>query len=147
MATIRAAHYGETVEQLKADPIVHAMAAAVAGSPRDELAHPDGTPRHEFMGHANAEYDLRGGRVTGHLGAVAEALLALLDEEPVAHFFDTQGEERRLVTAAKFRRYEIRPGVQVTTSCHPTERHWQIVSVEEPRDAEEFRLVRVEPVE
>jgi hypothetical protein len=140
VTTIRAAHYGETVDQLKADPIVHAMAAGLAGVPRDELAHPDGTPRHEFMGHANAEYhDVRGGLVYGHIGAVAEALLGLLDEAERKHLF-AAGEE--WITVAWFHRYRVRPGVELTIRGQ----RWRVVAIEEA-GADGFRTASVEPVE
>lgn len=78
-SVIRAAHYDETVKALVADPIVIDMAGGLAGVPVSELAHDGGTPRFEFMQAANAEYKSRGGEGGGHIGAVAEALLKLLE--------------------------------------------------------------------
>ena len=79
MTVIRAAHYGETEARLANDPIVIAMAAGLSGVSRDQMCHDDGTPRHEFMGAANREYRSRGGKDGGHIGAVAHALLKVLD--------------------------------------------------------------------
>lgn len=83
---IRAAHYGETEARLMQDPIVIAMAKGLANVPRAELVHDTGdvsdthvTPRFEFTQAANAEYRERGGKDGGHIGAVAQALLNLLD--------------------------------------------------------------------
>lgn len=76
--TIRAAHYGEAVTRLMADPIVIDMAAGLAGVPMTALAHEDGTPRFEFMNGANREYHARGGTDGAHIGGIAEALLNLL---------------------------------------------------------------------
>lgn len=91
MSVIQAAHYGETERRLAKDPIVIAMAKGLADVPRDQLVH-DGaddrtvgtgqpTPRFEFMQSANAEYRERGGKDGGHIGAVAHALLLVLDSE------------------------------------------------------------------
>lgn len=76
---IQAAHYGETEARLMEDPIVLAMAQGLADVPRKDLAHDDGGARFEFMQRANAEYRERGGKDGGHIGAVANALLKLLD--------------------------------------------------------------------
>ena len=45
-----------------------------------ELADELGVPRHEFMLAANDEYRKRGGTDSGHIGAIAIAILALLDQ-------------------------------------------------------------------
>ena len=86
MAVIKAAHYGETEARLTQDPIVIAMAKGLADVPRGQLVHEraviggnEVTPRFEFMQSANAEYRQRGGTDGGHIGAVAHALLNLLD--------------------------------------------------------------------
>lgn len=85
MAVIKAAHYGEVVAALMEHPVVIDMAAELEGIPVDKLAHVDqgGGPRFEFMLAANRVFDERGGRsvkLNLHIGAVAEALLALLKE-------------------------------------------------------------------
>ena len=83
MATIRAAHYAEKVAELRKDSIIQAMAVSLHLAPRDSITHPDGGARHEFMMTANNEYhNVRGGKIYGHIGAVAEALLSLLDTPP-----------------------------------------------------------------
>lgn len=80
MAVIEAKHYEETRVRMTKDPIVIAMAHGLADVPREQLVHEDGTtPRHEFMLKANAEYRERGGEDGGHLGAIPEALLRVLD--------------------------------------------------------------------
>lgn len=79
MHVIEAAHYEETRQRLAADPIVKGMAKGLANVPRDQMVHDSGTPRFEFMLAANVEYHARGGKDTGHIGAVAEALLRLLE--------------------------------------------------------------------
>lgn len=84
MTVIQAAHYGETEERLTHDPIIIAMAMGLRDIPRKELAHDSGTPRHEFMLAANAQYCERGGTDGGHLGAVPKALLMLLGRDEFA---------------------------------------------------------------
>lgn len=76
---IEAEHYREARQALCADPIVQDMAAGVRHEPLDELQHESGTPRFEFMLAANEEYRSRGGKVTAHLGGVAEAILLILN--------------------------------------------------------------------
>lgn len=86
MTVIRAEHYDEIENWLTEDLIVQAMAKGLAGVPRAEMVHDDGTPRFEFMLAANHEYEKRSAhnsathdQITGaHLGAVAYALLKLL---------------------------------------------------------------------
>jgi hypothetical protein len=77
---VTAAHYAETEARLMRDPIVIAMAEGVREMNPADLAHGDGTPRHEFMLAANDEYRKRGGSDGGHLGAIASAILALLSQ-------------------------------------------------------------------
>jgi hypothetical protein len=79
--TIRSKDYDETEDRLAKDPIVIAMAKGLAGVPRDQMVHEgdDATPRFEFMMAANREYRERGGTDGGHIGAVAHALLKVLD--------------------------------------------------------------------
>ncbi|MCX2931392.1 hypothetical protein ORI20_13995 [Mycobacterium sp. CVI_P3] len=80
MSTIESEHYAQTRQRLAADPIVQNMAIGLQGVPRDQLTHDDGGPRFEFMQAANHEYENRGGTDGArHIGAVAEALLQLLD--------------------------------------------------------------------
>lgn len=71
MAMIRAAHYGETVEALKADPIIQSMVVMLP----DDVEMDFG-----FTLAANAEYARRGGKVQAHIGGVKEALAALIAE-------------------------------------------------------------------
>jgi len=82
MATIRAAHYGETEQRLAHDPIVQAMAQDLGNVNPAALVHDgeDETPRFEFMLAANDEYRKRGGTDGGHIGAVASAILIVLKE-------------------------------------------------------------------
>lgn len=106
MTAIRSKDYDVAEQLLVNDPIVHAMAAGLVKEDRDSLAHPGGTPRHEFMGTANREYDRRGGQHHAHIGAVAHALLQLLDEKPIFHDFIS--EDGKVVAVGNFRRFEIR---------------------------------------
>lgn len=71
MSVIRAAHYTETVEKLKADPIIIGMAASLPTDVEMNFA---------FTLAANAEYAARGGKIQAHIGGVKEALAALLSE-------------------------------------------------------------------
>lgn len=80
MTVIKAAHYDETEKRLAQDPIIIDMAGGLKGVARADLVHEDGTtPRFEFMLGANTEYRDRGGTDGGHIGAVAHALLIVLD--------------------------------------------------------------------
>lgn len=68
---------------LLADPIIADMAAGMnppgwSGTPWSEIMHPGGTPRHEFMLAANAEYRARGGTQSFSIGGVAHALITIL---------------------------------------------------------------------
>lgn len=78
---IEAGHYDETRAALKADPIIRDMVEGLRGVALDELCHPGGGARFEFMAAALKEYQGRGGTVPVHIGGPAEALLALLREE------------------------------------------------------------------
>lgn len=141
MSTIRAAHYAETEQALAEDPIVHGLAAGVSKTDRDEIAHPGGTPRHDFMGAANAEYRERGGKIDArHIGAVASAILAVLDEDPQLHCFVSEDGTMRSI--AKFPRHEVRPGLQMTTGFDTP---WVIVSTEERGNPDGMRTVTVSP--
>jgi hypothetical protein len=77
--------YRQAEARLRQSPAVRAMADGLRGRPRSDLAHSDGTPRHEFMMAANAEYASRtagsADLAPRHIGAVASALLAILDED------------------------------------------------------------------
>lgn len=75
---IEAAHYGETRKALAADPIIKDMAEGVRHITLDELVHPGGGARHEFMMAALREYQGRGGEIGTHIGGPAEAILAIL---------------------------------------------------------------------
>jgi hypothetical protein len=77
---LQAMHYAETERRLMGDPIVRDMAEGVRHMDRADLAHDTGTPRHEFTMAANDEYRKRGGTDGGHLGAIATAILNLLDD-------------------------------------------------------------------
>jgi hypothetical protein len=88
MATvIRSKDYDIIEERLAQDPIVIAMAHGLADVPRKELVSVDSdgdeVPRFEFMMSANKEYRERGGSDGGHIGAVAHALLRVLDSGEV----------------------------------------------------------------
>jgi hypothetical protein len=83
MAVLESADYAKSRQRLIADPIVRAMAV---GLNRDKslsykaLIHEDGTPRMDFMLGANSEYAKRAGHeANAHIGAVAEALLLVLE--------------------------------------------------------------------
>ncbi|QAY03008.1 hypothetical protein SEA_GEMMA_82 [Mycobacterium phage Gemma] len=79
MAVIESEEYEETRQRLTQDPIVIAMAEDVRNLNRDQIAHEGGTPRFEFMQAANQEYAMRGGTDGGHIGAIAEAIIRVLD--------------------------------------------------------------------
>jgi len=77
---IEAAHYQEAREAFKADPIIVNMAATVTLRQLRLDLHDDGSPRSGFMGLVWNVYRERGGQLTGHIGAPAEALVMLLKE-------------------------------------------------------------------
>jgi len=77
---IRAAHYGEAVAVLVADPIVQAMAAEIpdgADLVADGMVHDTGSPTFNMMMRANQGYAERGGKNHAHIGAVAEAIIEI----------------------------------------------------------------------
>lgn len=75
---LRSADYDVAVQALIRDGSVHRMLPGIMDAPLADLAHEDGTPRFGFMTAANAQYEkLAGHAPQAHLGAVAEALLAL----------------------------------------------------------------------
>lgn len=81
MSVIESPEYGKRRRALADCERVRQMAAGLAG-PRADYAHDDGTPRFQFMMAANAEYARRrwpGDPEPGHIGAVAEAVLMVLD--------------------------------------------------------------------
>jgi len=68
MAIIQAAHYDETVAALANDPIIIEMANEVPG----------GMPLNwDLIRLSNAEFARRGGTGAAHIGAVAEAIVAV----------------------------------------------------------------------
>jgi len=79
---IEATHYQEAREAFKADPIIEDMAATVTLAKLVHYGdvHADGSPTSNLMGMVWDEYLRRGGQLTGHIGAPAEALVMLLKE-------------------------------------------------------------------
>jgi hypothetical protein len=80
MSVLEDDSYRQVRKLLVEDDIVKAMAAEIITGPEEmkNLIHRDGTPRHEFIGAANNEYDRRGGEISNrHIGAVAEAILVI----------------------------------------------------------------------
>lgn len=74
--TIQAAHYGETVEALKADPIIIQMAIEIEplNLPAEELRS------WNFIQRALDIYKERGGQIGTHIGGPAEAIAKTLQE-------------------------------------------------------------------
>jgi len=100
-----ARHYQECREALTHDPIVKALALAMKPLDRATFQMPGGDPRWEFTQAANREYDKRAAAfrrdfgdhgvlyplgAPRHLGAVAEAVLLLLEDKapPESHMND-----------------------------------------------------------
>ena len=82
MATIRAAHYGETEERLTKDPIVIAMASDLPWNElKERFTHESGEPTFDFMMRANQTYRDRGGKDGGHIGAIATAIIMIIEGE------------------------------------------------------------------
>lgn len=88
MAVAESRDYQDARDRIKGNPIIAMMAAQVAAVPLAELAHADGTPRFEFLLHANRAFDDTEARNAGdprygpyppgahrHLGLIAEAVL------------------------------------------------------------------------
>jgi hypothetical protein len=112
---IAAPHYAETVAQLVNDPHIIDMAHGLMATPMEDLVNPSGSPRHEFMMGALAEYNKRtaeGGGIPTHIGGPADAVLQVLaglkaraldeavkDDEP-ADLAETTGAKVRAVNAA-----------------------------------------------
>lgn len=71
--------YRRTLVAYRHDPVVQHMAAdlIVCGIPAEQVLDYAGSPRITFQGRAAAEYRQRGGALTGHLSAPAEAAAAL----------------------------------------------------------------------
>ena len=84
MTAIESEDYEIVRQRLMKDPIVIGMAVGLDGVPMEQLIHNDDpkdprpTPRFEFMMQANKTYRERGGTDGGHIGAVAEALIRLV---------------------------------------------------------------------
>ena len=57
MTALESADYQIARDRIKGNPVIGKMAAGVATVPLAELAHQDGTPRFEFMQHANRAFD------------------------------------------------------------------------------------------
>jgi len=78
---IEAEHYREVRDQMRADPIIQQMAREVPWYHQKEFIDKDGHPTWQFMSRANATYSIRGGKIGGHIGAVAEAIIELWEQE------------------------------------------------------------------
>lgn len=80
---LTADHYRNTVQALKADPIIGQMAAELnlAADPLAGATDENGQPTFNFMQAANREYARRGGRIEAHIGGVAEAITGLLADD------------------------------------------------------------------
>jgi hypothetical protein len=89
MTSLESPDYQTARNRMKGNPIIATMAAGVATVPLADLAHPDGTPRFEFMQRANRTFDQAQAQKAGnpcyqpypadahrHLGLIAEAVLA-----------------------------------------------------------------------
>ncbi|AXC33447.1 hypothetical protein SEA_TIMOTHY_90 [Mycobacterium phage Timothy] len=79
MAVIQDSSYREVEGKLRMEHQVVQMSIEVATAYANDkgfFVHDDGTPRFEFMQRANTEYRRRGGTTSGHIGAVANAILA-----------------------------------------------------------------------
>jgi hypothetical protein len=82
MTVIESADYEQARQRFMKDPIVMAMAKGLKGVPVTEIAHEGSkTPKFEFMQAANREYQSRGGKDAAHIGAIAEALIRLLEAD------------------------------------------------------------------
>ncbi len=82
MIALESREYGEARAVLVAETIVQDMhmGLLMGGTTVEELTHGDGTPQMTFMMAANNEYTKRGGTNLAHIGAVAEALLILMQD-------------------------------------------------------------------
>lgn len=89
MPTIESGDYEATRQRLMKDPLVQDMAQELMEVPLSELTHnadpndPRPTPTFGFMMACNSEYDRRKPDSTGalHIGAVAEVILRLLNDQ------------------------------------------------------------------
>jgi len=82
MATIKAAHYGETEARLRKDPIVIALASEIPWNElNDRFLDSNSEPNFDFMMRANEAYRARGGEDGGHIGAIAAAIVSLVCQE------------------------------------------------------------------
>jgi hypothetical protein len=88
MTALESPDYQITRDRIKGNPLITRMAAGVATVPLADLAHPDGTPRFEFMQRANRAFEKAEVQNAGnpcyepypadaprHIGLIAEAVL------------------------------------------------------------------------
>lgn len=73
--------YRKEEAELKADPIVQAMAKEVKNVPREKLCDIEGQPKLGFALRALDEYKKRGGVQAKTIGSVARAIMALNKEQ------------------------------------------------------------------
>lgn len=100
MAVLESPDYQAARDQIKDNPVIRWMAVRFAAMPLSDLAHADGTPRFEFMQHANRAFDVAEKQNAGnpsylpypahaprHIGLIAEAVLAerAAHREAIAH--------------------------------------------------------------
>lgn len=84
MATIESGKYEETRRKFAREPIVQKLAVELAEGIKaghvslEKFTHADASPRFEFMQAANSQYEKLGGTKHGHIGAVAEAIVGLV---------------------------------------------------------------------
>lgn len=89
MAVLESADYQAARDRIKDNPIIRWMAVRFAVVPLSDLAHGDGTPRFEFMQHANRAFNMAEkqnadnpsyvpypAHAPRHIGLIAEAVLA-----------------------------------------------------------------------
>jgi hypothetical protein len=82
MTCIKAAHYNETEQRLTNDPIVQQLASEIPWNVINERFTNDaGEPTFDFMMRANEEYRFRGGEDGGHIGAIANAIISIVEAE------------------------------------------------------------------
>jgi hypothetical protein len=118
MTALESPDYQIARDRIKGNPVVSKMAAGVT-VPLAELAHEDGTPRFEFMQHANRAFDNAESQnadnlcyepypadAPKHLGLIAEAVLA---------------ERAAIREAVQFCRRAQAGGVWIPASCQVRE--------------------------
>ena len=134
MTALESPDYQIARDRIKGNPIIATMAAGVATVPLAELAHPDGTPRFEFMQRANRAFDQAQAQNAGnpcyepypadahrHLGLIAEAVLA----------------ERAAIRAGgrvRHGRTGHRPGVRRRDRDHRADAGRRVTRGDRPRD-------------